>query len=340
MAQSPYAAFDDATWSTVLAKATVLRACSNELLDLHQMVELGRATTIQLLMTLHRDAVAAAEESDPGILVRRVCGIFCCSIEQARAAGACEDDEYLVLEQVAAACRAGIAPGDPFQQLFDGFAARAADLYANSWPDVIHHELEWNAAHPRPHLNDHYPITAATEFGRQSRTVTVTFQPRPVLTGLWPLVPRLISHELIAHVGACDTGPVNNESPFAEGLMDWASLHYLARWLPQDWPVLWRAAEYHAERAEPILVPAALASPRLLGHKAAFSLRRRQIRAGVALDAADARTARFAVRLNAVECPLDYNDALIVELASGTRRATDERLDVILAGELPPDDLL
>jgi hypothetical protein len=148
------------------------------------------------------------------------------------------------------------------------------------------------------------------------------------------VLPRVLLHELICHVGARDDDPPDPRSPFAEGLMDWASRVYLDRWsyelLGAD---MHGAATAHAEQSAESFKSGPTSEAREVGYAAASRLRTQR-------DLQDAPIAALAADVNAAERPRARKDALVLAVLADRLRADMGDLADVIEGERAVEDLL
>ena len=126
-------------------------------------------------------------------------------------------------------------------------------------------------------------------------------------------LPLLLTHECICHVPARQDRAAN-DSPFAEGFLDWAAYVYYENWVVKLDHTFAPAARRHAELLRGILTsdPGREGDARRTGHQAARNLQTWfEVACGHQAAEAMLTVARLAVQLNIVDRSLEDKDHFV-----------------------------
>ena len=311
MTVTPYIGVERTKANHLLARGSILHALGPHLDDLVTRHELGDKVTLVALEQFHAfvdcevdgiDHVEATYRGRDALL--------------AAWTGAGSLLEGLPGDAGAQMCAAlqYVEPVDVVGQAWRTLTAVAADCYAASWPAAVELQLATLGHPPR---DDRFAVSGSTKRGA-SVTVTLKIQIRRF--GPWSLaaVWSVLAHELIAHAGAQQGLDIDEASPWAEGVMDWAASVLLLQHLRQD-PSLFAAhlrvrhEEFYGLSGRFGDVDAAVA--RQLGRRVADRLcARLTAHHGYAPGVADLLVARWATRFNATPKSLLEKDELVYEL--------------------------
>jgi len=150
---------------------------------------------------------------------------------------------------------------------------------------------------------------------------------------VFAVLARVLLHELICHVGAGDTDKADPLSPFAEGFMDWASIHYLTGWAPTICGPYATAAILQARASgESFKAHPGTKAAREGGEDAALRLGIQHRR--------PAAIAQLAVDLNAARCPREPKNEFVRRVLDGTLDASAPPLSDVIDGQTSAEDLL
>jgi hypothetical protein len=316
-----YVDLDPHMWRSLLARAAIFHATRTRLLDLSDSVR--QPGVIQGVFNDLELSVSecAAEDFDDETTVARVVAAWDAVLTQKLSLKQLDETaRHLLAElQVLVRCASGT---DPIHDLFTGVSSRASALYGNSWrpPKLMVSHVR---SHPRGALisMDPYVVSARTPWPCSDETSAVellifceAFGP-----AAYAAVPMLLIHECVCHVPARQDH-VKNDSPFAEGLLDWASYFFLDIWAGKIDNGLSIAARMHGRALRQLLTQrsdTAEGRARQIGHRAAETLvswfeDEFQCETYEAM----ARVSRLAVALNQVERPLINKDYFVSRLCS------------------------
>lgn len=303
---------DDPLWRSLLARGAILHASATQLCQFAELLEAGRDSADALRIEMGRAcALARCSHSDVAA-VEEAAASWRERLEQTRQAGILDDEGDLFDGLLESAAR--LSAKNPFRILFDTLSAQAAAAYDDAWPSDVVLILDWCREPPRMPV-DRYPVTAFTDIG--SRGVTVQVWPDGLGPHVWSVLPRLMCHELICHVGAARATRVDPRSIFAEGFMDWVSRYFLHVWSAPLLAELGVAARVHARRSFDVFAPPGTPEGRTrrLGEVWAEQLVDKA-RAGGGLDDAAARTriARLGVAMNRLDRSVAEKDRYLRHL--------------------------
>jgi hypothetical protein len=228
------------------------------------------------------------------------------------------DDQRALLLQLKARAQRATAD-DPFHLLFNEVTLCSAQAYGAAWaPPRL--ALGWTRSHPRPGAADPYGVTAKTRL-EAVPAVDIQVYRDGFNPAAYAVLPLLMVHECVCHVPARQGGKAANESPFAEGFMDWAARFFFDLWMPKVDAALTPAALRHALRVDDVLTDPGtpVGAARLRGRSAADRLvvwlQKDQ---GRPHSEARAWLARLAVQLNCADAPLEVKDRFVVYLNAPT----------------------
>ena len=231
---------------------------------------------------------------------------------------------------------------DPFALLYEGVVNCASELYGNAWPGAPTLMVLPCIGHPRS-PPDPYALTGQTVPTPKGLVVELQIQPDGLGPATFLVIPAVLVHECVSHIiDLAAGGPIDNESPFSEGLMDWASGYHLRRWLPLLCPGMAAAATVHAQIFSSVTVPRGdrSYSARLVGWTAADELVSQLVnREGLALSAAETLVASLAIRMNVCEASGAARDVVVQRIEMQTLTIADPTLRKVLLDEGPADSL-
>jgi hypothetical protein len=330
-------------WRGLLARGTLLEARANLLGRFSDLAQSGSTVLRDALSSLHVSATAAAAtaRSDQA------------TIDQAETHWQARLEELLQLplgpeeRELLDDLRsqpANHAGGDPFRTLYDAIVEHAAKLYGGTWPartpPLRLFSLE---AHPRQGSSDPYALTAQTVGPRSRQAVELQIQAHGLGPATFIVMPVVLVHECVCHVVplAMDHKP-NNESPFAEGFMDWAASYHLRRWLPLLCPLMAKDVYIHETRLATYALPreTGRSSPRTVGRSAAGSLVTQLVNGcGLELPDAETRVAALALNMNISSGSGDARDIVVQEINLGDLTIKDPRLKAVILDKEAADQL-
>jgi hypothetical protein len=331
VASSPYPELSDDDWGRLLAIGVVHRQCAPTL----RQFATRRAGSI-VLRKLHEgmamDAAIAATQSTDVQVAGYMCAATAAKVTELLVHPDCEVDDRPVLEGVSKQLAENASCGDPFDDLYTRCEAACAQLYGRAWLSPAPFEVRAISAHPRS-LSDAYVIDGSTTRPVDGRGVRLKLCPTEFGPEVFAVLARVLLHELICHVGAGDGEDADPLSPFAEGLMDWTSLHYLEAWAPQLCVGYPNAAIMHARQsAESFKADFGTKAARESGQDAALTL--------VAQHGRPTSVAHLALDLNAAVRPREPKDELVRRVLAGTLDASRGPLREVLGGRMSVEQLL
>lgn len=331
MAASSYAELGDDDWGRLLSLGAVLRRCAPAL-----RAYATRRAGSKLLDKLHTDmaldaGLAAQQDSDEDVVayLRRA------TLVNARKLCAHPDVEPADVRVLGLVCHRlsrRIAHTDPFAELYGRCEAATAQLYGPAWSPPEPFELAAVSVHPRK-LDDAYTVGATTAPPADGRGVRLQLCPLDLGPEAFAVLARVLLHELICHVGAGDQDTPDPLSPFAEGLMDWASLHYTRKWALMLCGEYANAAIMHADQsAASFKADFGTRAARDSGEEAALMLLEQHVE--------DVAVARLAVDLNAAPRPRAPKDEFVRRVLEGSIDAARRPLRQMLDGRTSAETLL
>lgn len=337
MNSSPYGDINPQTWGELLAVGAFWAATSESLPEFLTLLEGGSTVATSLESHILLAAQTAAAEASGGEVVARM------GSEIQKFIGALPGQKDAGEAAILAAlddAATKLSPEDPFAAMYRRWEAEAAALYGEAWQEPAAFALRTTFGHPRAKPPaDLYAVDAQTGSPADGRGVTIRLRRNKITSHVWAVLPRLLSHELICHVGAADPDSPNSLSEFAEGFMDDASMQYLARWLPDLEPGLHQAALGHAVLSDPSFAasdPGSRAA-RCLGRKAVHILVEQ---CDPASDRRRAIIADLGVDLNACSTSRERKDEFVARVRNRDLRADTGPLSEVLEGRRSPEDVL
>jgi hypothetical protein len=291
-------------------KSALLWSCRSEIPALIDTLDLRR---VQDWVTAFSEDAATSCPTLPGALSQTRRSVLAALDSHNRTLRA-PDPRLVVLRPLLA----GEVQCDPLQGIFDALAAKAAAVYGGVRRITPNLRRQWLNGHPTAGAGavgpppDPYHVDATTSAQSTTAEVFLNVHLHGFDACSFVAVPALFVHELICHAYA-QNDVVNNESPWAEGVMDWTATHYF---LPRfsfdlDLPTgdvirHGRAIRNHrskgvhviGERATNELIRWLPTADRLYGD----------------YDAAAAKVARFTIEVNATPDRLAAKDRLASRL--------------------------
>jgi hypothetical protein len=329
VATSPYQALGDEDWGRLLAIGAIHLSCAE---GLRRYATLRESSAI--LGNLHSgmmlNAGVAAQQPTDQVVVEHMCAATLANAQTLRAHPDLTVDDNIVLRQICTALAQAIPHGDPYADLYGRCEAAAAQMYGTAWPVPDPFELEAYSAHPRG-LTDGYTVGGSTD--ASGRAVRLQLCPLNFGPEAFAVIARVLLHELICHVGAGDNDPPDPLSPFAEGLMDWASLHFLHNWAYDLCGGYANAAIMHAlQSAGSFKTDARTKAARDNGEDAALLL--------VQQSGTETGVAQFAIDVNAASRSRARKDELVLQILETTLDARKPPLRDALERRTSVEDLL
>jgi hypothetical protein len=344
MPASPYLDLEPEMWRSLLARAAVFHATRTRLSALCDSATNAAVQRALLDLDMQiRDT--CANESDDDALVAGVVKAWDCGLTQLLEHHTLDTESRELLVTLRELVRSA-SGSDPFRQLFMGVTSMASALYGSAWrPATLH--LCHIRSHPRggPLEADPYALTATTPWPPDEVHAAVEVHVYPDAFGpaAYAALPMFLTHECVCHVPARQDR-AKNDSPFAEGLLDWAAYFFLEQWAGKLDRELAPAARKHARKLRSLLtsrVDTPEGRARQVGHDAAETLLT-WYEETYDLDRHDCelRVARLAVQINKLDRPLRAKDNLVSRLSWPIPPDLDETLRAWEAGHLPDAALL
>jgi hypothetical protein len=330
-----------ATWRGLLCRAALLQARAERLGMFSELAGNGSVVVRNALDGLHLSVAGAGQAaSDAAAIIAAEQG-WQTRLEQALQTPDLSSDEIDLLQSLINS-PATADPADPFDALYQGIDEYAAALYGGAWPNTTSFSVSSLMAHPRQPPDD-YALTAQTKHTPRGVVVELHIQPDGFGPATFLTIPMVLAHECVCHVVAQSTGaPVNNQSPFAEGLMDWAAGYHLRRWLPLLCPEMAAWATVYADlfSAAVVRVGHRRYSPRLVGWIAAGEL----VSQLVAIEklersAAESLVASLAIRMNLSGGSGDERDVVVQRIELKRLTLADPTLRRVVLEEDDVDEL-
>jgi hypothetical protein len=339
MTAPSYAELDPAIQRELLARGALLRACGPCLDEL--AARRTSAAVQDVLQGLTLAARVAVTAEDEAAAVRAAGEEWGARIDGHLGATGLDPAEQALLRAIRRYIRTAEAV-DPFRETFDVIEERAEGLYEHNWPGATL-MTTFLGAHPRG-ARDEYGVTAAVrEAADGSAIVNLRLHPGTLGPETYAAIPAVLVHEFVCHVPARQGGVVDNESPFAEGFMDWAATYFRRAWeahLPHE---LGRSCEKHGSGCFAAVATGAreLAIARDAGRRAAGHLKNRLQRHHDRSDAqACAEVASLAIQLNVTEARLTSKDAFVAALDAAPDVPVPRLVLDVLKGSADAADLL
>lgn len=344
MHPSPYEDLEPSTWRGLLARAAVYHATRGALEHLAELAASDTAVGSVLLQLDRAATVCSDEDNDDVALVAAVAQRWEAEIERTLGEGHLEPATEELLMQLRCLVRAASGE-DPFRTLFYGIERHARALYGAAWrPTAL--AVAHRRTHPREADlgRDPYALTAFTPWPpdpHQARVELRVFCDR-FGPAAFAVLPILLIHEFVCHVPARQD-KVNNDSEFAEGLLDWAAYYFHHQWASKVDRELAPAARTHADQLKSVLLTpkTAAARARKAGHAAAEKLVTWfEHDCGLSPEESRMRVAALAVALNQVERPLEIKDHFVSRIAYAVPPDLEEALRSWVANTAEPAQLL
>lgn len=332
MATSPYPQLGNYDWGQLLALSAIHRQCAPTLRVFASLLP-GAANLRNLLSNMVSHAGVAAQGATGGEVVEAMVDLTSATTNSLIAHPGTTPPERPVLEAISGHLSlGGIATGDPFHELYSSCEDACAQLYGDAWSDPGPFELRSAEDHPRG-LDDPYAVDGKTAPPSQGRRVLLRVSTTRLGPEAYAILPRVFLHELICHVGAGDGEDPDPLSPFAEGLMDWASLHYLEAWAPVVCDGFSNAAVMHAQAsAGSFKADSSTKAARETGQDAALML--------VHQRGSPPEIARLAIDLNAAARSREFKNEFVRRVLGGRLDATSGPLSDVLDGRTSVEELL
>ena len=337
---SPYEFLEPDAWRGLLARAAVFHAARCRL---GRLVDLaGETAEINMILLEGPSAPMVFARGPAGEPDRIPWGGDACAaaLDRMLSKGPADASVAVLLAELREL--AGRAhTDDPFQGLLRGVESQAKLLYGDAWrPTTL--SVAYMRSHPRgPGSSDPYAVTAVTPFPTSPTAARIELHLCCELFGpaLYAALPMILTHECVCHVAARQD-KANNDSSFAEGLLDWAAYYFFDRWAGKMDSELAPAARRHAQALRQVLSNGN--SARIAGHAAAEELRAWfESELGQTDVESTISVAHLAVALNKAEDSLAAKDAF-VSVVGGRPMPPD--VDAALrswaAGGLDPAELL
>jgi hypothetical protein len=330
-----------ATWRGLLCRAALLQARAERLGAFSALVRSGSTVVRSVLDGLHLSATRAGQAASDGAAITAAEQDWQAKLREALQTPDLTVAETDLLRDLTSrpATRATV---DPFDALYQGVAKHAAELYGSAWPGTPVLSVVPLISHPRQ-SPDPYALSAQTERTPSGLVVELLVQPDGLGPATFLTIPMVLTHECVCHVVDLAAGaPVDNESPFAEGLMDWASGYHLRRWLPLLCPGMAAAADVHHTLFSAAAVPVGHRhySPRLIGWTAASELVSQLI--GIeklGRSAAETLVASLAIRMNLSRGSSEERDVVVQRIEIKRLTIADPTLRRVMLDEADVDEL-
>jgi hypothetical protein len=332
VATSPYPQLGDQDWGQLLALGAIHRHCAPTLREFASRLPSGvKLQSLLSNMTTHA-GVAAQRATTKGVVAKMAALTSTTTAALIGHPTTAPAERAVLLAWSQHLSAGGIAHNDPFGDLYDRCEAACGQLYGGAWSPPTPFELRSAQGHPR-RLLDPYAVDGRTAPPCDGRGVLLQVSLDRLGPEVYSVLPRVLLHELICHVGAADGENPDPLSPFAEGLMDWASVHYLEAWAPQLCIGYANAAIIHAhDSAGSFKAAPGTRAARETGEDAALLLVRQR---GSERDIAD-----LAIDLNAARRPRRPKNALVLSVLDGTLNAAQPPLNDVLEGRTSVERLL
>ena len=234
---------------------------------------------------------------------------------------------------------------DIIHEIFKDLSGKARSVYRKAPRRKMELRREWLNSHPIGSISptkfhDPYHVSAVTEVQPDLNRSNVELRVHLDEFGVKSLlaIPAMLTHELVCHAYANETGTSDLKSIWAEGVMDWAAYFFSKRWslrLKLPYPVTKRAGDdlWHHRMTAERYTGRAIADTLLEWFAADDAVR------GATM--AEQVTARYALEINIVEAPLCDKDKLASRIANiSTDPALQGSLRAWLRGKLPASAML
>ncbi len=338
---SPYAKLEPDMWRNILARAAVFDAARARLSELSDHDDRGGIVQ-GALRDLEMSALEyATNDADDETTVRQVVAAWSLRLTDMLSLTHLDLTVRELLTAVHGLSQAA-RWDDPFQRIFAGVTKLAQGTYGESWREVTL-EVAHIGSPPRQG-GDPYAVTALTPWPPDDDPAEVHLRIHCARFGpaAYAALPLLLIHECICHVPARQNGADNN-STFAEGLLDWVAYDFHERWAAKLDPALAPAARWHANSLRAVLRQAdsEASRARALGHRAAeqlqvwFEVDREQHSMEARLS-----VVKLAVELNQVYRPLTDKDRFVSLLGAQLPPILEAALRDWDSGLLEAEELL
>lgn len=342
---SPYRSLEPETWRFLMALGVIFLALSAKLSRLSDLArQTNSVASILGRLSLAAQEISCEDDDDAGI-VRKVVLAWDAEIGDALARCSLEPEARQLLTALRGLL-GGTVAGDPYRLLFDRIEARAHGIYGDAWrPAVL--SVAHLASHPRgPDVDRHrdpYPVSALTPWppGDSEAEIELLVCCDQFGPEAFAAVPMLLAHECVCHVPARQDR-AKNDSPFAEGFVDWAAHHFLYQWAVDLGPELAAAARQHAEGLKRVLTDRVgrEGAARRRGHEAAEVLSAwLESDCGLPHLECRPRVARLAVELNQIDQPIARKDDFVTKLDQPYPPDVAEALRAWVRGDLETEGL-
>jgi hypothetical protein len=306
-------------WRALLARAAVFHATRTRLSPLSDMARQGGVVELVLRKLEIQAREWSIQDIDDETTVTRVVEAWIEAIAELLALRSLEIDVRALLTDLQTLVRCARWE-DPFRQIFASISCLAESLYGAAW-----RRATLRVAHVRSHprgarcQDDPYPVTAVTPWPPDEIEAKVELQIFCDAFGpaAYAALPMVLTHECVCHVPARQD-KAKNDSPFAEGFLDWAAYYFFGRWATKLDSGLAPAARRHARELRVLLThrtDTSAGRARRVGHDAAETLHAWFENAcGLTPDESEAQVAKLAVRLNLVDRPIREKDLFVSRL--------------------------
>lgn len=340
--KSPYSLLVSPHWDTLLLKSVVFHSTRSVLASLTD--HRSHAAVKKVLADLEFVANELSTQSDlDDDRMMQLITSWTAEIEVVVAGLDEECAERTLLQRLLDLCVPGQL-SDPFAQLAAEIENQARATYGLAWKSMAI-EIVPSLSHPRrlQHPNP-YVVSAETPWP--------TF-PEPVLVRLivqcsefgpeaFAVVPAVLTHEIVCHVPAAQDR-AKNDSPFAEGFMDWVASEFHDDWMAVVDPDLAPAAQKHAQQLKQL----ELSSTDRIDHHARCHGRHTATILAVwfqqifgTRNRAVALVKRLAVELNSIQASIVAKDYFVSRISWPLDDSLAEQLVGWERGEVPATQLL
>lgn len=297
---------------------SVLYAVRAELTDLYQWCDEPQHIGKQLISVFgqqHHHLCQARSNREAASLLRKALVTYLES-------SGFDDEQCALRDRLVSSLQAeGAAPvSDPFRVIFRAVAQAAKEFFGEDWPRSVQCKFEVIGDPPYP--GSQFWINACTMLDLTDETVPpyvrLRAHPNQLNFETYSSVYALLVHECFCHVPSFRVKQTN-ESPFSEGLCDWAAHELFGRWLRRLDPSLEDAARQFGEQIWTLMKTKGGGNKfwyaRQFGHKAAEHLVRFFIDSGALDEEAIDLVITLARELVIAEAPLADKDSFVRRLA-------------------------
>ncbi len=224
---------------------------------------------------------------------------------------------------------------DPFKVLFDDVCRRSQLLYGDQWPTGTQLFFERIADRPFPG-SSRYWLNAITDLHLKQPggppSVHLRIHPTQLNFATYAAIYAVLVHECVCHVAA-HREPQRNESPFAEGLCDWAAKRLFELWTEdRDGDAALRpAARYFGDQIWRLMMDKDGGNrfwyARMCGHVAADKIVAHFIDKGALEHEAKGCVVELVRELVVVDVPLAIKDTFVRHLYGRFSTTAAARLD-------------